>query len=474
MQPADLFQQLCDQGAIPPSRAKDIKTSLRYLAQALNTTPNALADADSLNTGYRNILQSFFAGLESPPSPHTIRNTLNNLSFLFRTAHAHGLIQTFKPRPERMTHREAHRVLRATSPYRTRVGGYLTPIRRPVDTWPTDIRNTWIDYRTARQFEVRSATLNLYERMLTTYMGYALTVEQPPITTWAEIFDPPRLQRFIQWHVRRVGARRMTTTGHDAVRIVTMLARHYQRPELPALQKLSKKLPTPEAMHDKQSPQHTITLKELEDVALTMLAESRKPPFPNASTKKLSSQRASGHQFALMIRLLVRVPMRSRNIREMCLGQHLYQDGQGTWQLRFHGDDLKIRERQGRINKFEIPFPPDLTDHLEEFLTHRRPNIKNSDTNQHVFLSMASIPFSASTLRHAFHARIFARIGKRFYPHLIRTIWTDTCLLQTHDVSTAAFMLNDDPMTVLKRYHELRANDHIQKANQFTQSLLGK
>jgi hypothetical protein len=40
-------------------------------------------------------------------------------------------------------------------------------------------------------------------------------------------------------------------------------------------------------------------------------------------------------------------------------------------------------------------------------------------------------------------------------------------------VSTAAFMLNDRPETVLQRYHELRANDHIQKAYQFNKALLG-
>jgi len=66
------------------------------------------------------------------------------------------------------------------------------------------------------------------------------------------------------------------------------------------------------------------------------------------------------------------------------------------------------------------------------------------------------------------------RLGKRFYPHLIRTIYADTYLLRTHDVDTVAFMLNDTPQTMYKHYHELRAHDHVRKAYQYTQELLDR
>jgi hypothetical protein len=60
------------------------------------------------------------------------------------------------------------------------------------------------------------------------------------------------------------------------------------------------------------------------------------------------------------------------------------------------------------------------------------------------------------------------------YPHLIRTLWVDQYLLSSNgDVSTAAYILNDTVGTMLKRYHELRGSDHIQKAYAFNQAMLG-
>jgi len=76
----------------------------------------------------------------------------------------------------------------------------------------------------------------------------------------------------------------------------------------------------------------------------------------------------------------------------MRLGRNLYQDAQGIWQLRFQGDELKIRERGGRINTFPPPFPPDLVEHLEEFLQQHRHRLPNAETSQHVFLTRTGRP----------------------------------------------------------------------------------
>jgi hypothetical protein len=228
-------------------------------------------------------------------------------------------------------------------------------------------------------------------------------------------------------------------------------------------------------MHNKQHPDHSITLREMEQVGLSLLAQGRNPLSScTRNTKRPGLHRACRHRTALIIRLLVRIPMRNRNVCEMKIGHNLYKDRSGTWHIRFQGEELKVSQRYGRMNVFQMPFPPDLVEHLEEYLARYRPLFPNADRYPHLFLGMFGHPFTQPMIGQELRNQIYFHTdGKRFYPHLIRTIWTDTYLLQTHDVSTAAFMLNDRPDTVLQRYHELRANDHIQKAHQFTQSLLG-
>jgi hypothetical protein len=475
---SELLTTLCDRRAIPTSRVKDLKTSVRYLARALKAeAPEAVTDAETLSTRYRPLLHVYFAALEPGPSPHTVRNTLNNLSFLYRQAVACDLIPTFTPRPERMSREQCTREADRLSPYRHRFSQALRGPQYycPTDKWPPAVRDGWERYCHHRRLEVRPSTVRHYEKTLASLIGYSLTITGDPITTWDALFDARRLERFIHWHAERTQAPRVTAMGVYTARTVTLIAKHQQRPEFPALQALQRKLPEPEPMHDKQHPDHDIQLKELEAVGLTLLHEAHTMPgsHPRKSVRSPHLQRAVRHQMGLILRLLVRVPMRQRNIREMRLGHNLLQDQSAKWHLHFQGEQLKVGRRGGRLNTFQLPFPPDLTEHLEEFLHQYRPIIPNASQYAHVFLSFKGRPYTQCGLATSLTDCVMLRLGKRFYPHLIRTIYTDTCLLQTHDISTVAFMLNDRPQTVLQRYHELRGNDLVQNAYRFTQALLG-
>lgn len=469
----ELFEALTQQGTIPAHRAKDLKTSLRYLARALNTTPEQLINAEILESRYQTTVRTYFTTLTPAPSRHTIRNTLNNLSFFFRMARTCGLLHVPPPTASRLKmNRALENQVASTSPYRNRDSLKKKPYCQPVVAWPDDILNGWTHYQSTRQFDLRPISLQIYESRLRSYVGYLTIIEQPSITTWNQLFDPQHLKRFLQWHAKRVGASRITTLGIHVAAIVRMIAKHQERPEYPLLKAFIQKLPTPTPMHDKQRPEHSLTLQELEQAGLTLLEEAR-TTIPHPHSRHPGARATVKHGKALMLRLLVRVPLRQRNIRELQLRHNLYRDQHGIWQLQFQGDDLKIGQRGGRINTFHLPFPPDLVQHLEEYLQHYRPRVHGAAESEHLFLNWQGDPYTKDSLAHTLLMQIYARTGKRFYPHLIRTIWTDTYLLHTGDVSTAAYMLNDRPETVLKRYHELRANDHIQKAYQFTGSLLG-
>jgi hypothetical protein len=312
----------------------------------------------------------------------------------------------------------------------------------------------------------------MHESYLKSYVSYGLAIEQPAINAWVDLFDLTLLKHFIAWHAARVGVQRISHTGYKAAWLLVHLAGYEHHPKHAALKAWVQKLKTPEPMHNKQDAAHTINPRDLEDVGLTLLAEA-KALTPGTNTKYPGKFAALAHQTGLIFRLLIRVPLRSRNIREMQLGRHLFQDGDGVWQLRFHGEDLKIRQRKGRINTFARPFPTDLIEHLEEFLQHYRPLLPNNTNYPHVFIAGSGKPLTSEALRLRLQYETYARLKKRFYPHLIRTIMTDSMLIKGVDVSTVAFLLNDTPEMIYKRYHELRANDHIKIADQFMASLLG-
>jgi Phage integrase family len=280
--------------------------------------------------------------------------------------------------------------------------------------------------------------------------------------------------------------------------MMRLLANHFERPEAKALTDFRKRLPAVERWHQKTDPIHTISPAELEGVGLALLDEARRPLDPTTCysySKREGRQqrcispglfRALACETGLIIRLWWRVPIRSRSMREMDITPptpgpqstgyqpRLYRDDQGVWQLRYQGEQLKIGERRGKINEFRVPFPAELVPHLEEYLERFRPLIPNAAREPHLFLTQKGKPMTQYQIWQRVSVAVYKGIRKRLYPHLLRTIWTDLYLLSSGgDIDTAAYMLNDNPMTVLGYYHELRAERQVSKAYDFNQKILG-
>jgi hypothetical protein len=497
MHAVPMITHLVARHALPASRQKDILTSVRKLAVALDVHLDDL-DLGAVEYTYQDTLQAYFAGLNRPPSAHTVRNTGQNLAQLYRAAHAAGLLASAVPaKTKRPRQRDVLRIARHSSPYRARTC-HVLPGRFPrLSDWPADVRNHWDAYRAERSFEVREATLNKDECHLRTYVGYHVFTSTP-LETWDQLFEVARLRRFIQWHAARVDAAReqadghkgpktrITVTGATMVKLMVTLAHYQQRPEYPALRELRQKLPVPEPLHRKTDPAHTISLRDLEDLGLALLDEARQPYYPRSGTRHYAYPRLARAilcQTGLLIRLWWRVPLRSRSMREMDIAllgvsgppPRLYRDDHGVWQLRYQGEQLKIATRGGRTNEFHVPFPPDLVAHLEEYLHEFRPCLRNADRDPHLFLSATGRPLTGKVLARRLFITVYSRLGRRLYPHLLRTIWTDTYLLNSGgDIDTAAYMLNDSVSTVLQHYHEIRADQQVIKAYAFNQAVLGK
>jgi hypothetical protein len=240
-------------------------------------------------------------------------------------------------------------------------------------------------------------------------------------------------------------------------------------------------------MHNKQH--HGITLRELETIGLSALQDARKPILtPRSKKDALTSPaylrstphpglyRALQHQHALMLRLLVRIPLRSRNLREIQLDKNLYKDQHDCWHLHFKGSELKVSTRNGRTNEYHVDlteYCPDLLPHLEEFLKVYRPRIPQIETSPLLFRTSFGNPYIADTIHHELAALVLRRSNKRFYPHLIRTIWATEFLTNNPgDYDGAAAMLGDTVQVVLKRYYELQVKDAHARASNFLATAL--
>ena len=481
---ADLLTTLAAKGALTPSRVKDVRTSLRYLAEALGHP--AGADVAPVDEACRDpdrwtaALDTHFTKLEAKGqvvSAVTRRNTRNNVRYVFRTAEAQGLLAS--PLPSRLLQPQLpydqwHREHGATTPYPVTYRG-ITKQRYALrhDQWPPDIVQGWNAYRARCGLRIREVTFAKYARELASYFGWiASVVGRTPV--WDDLFIPAQVIAFVRWHATRLGST-LTAHGRWTARDITTIAHVIQHPAHPALAAFSSTLKVPAPVHIKRN--HVISLSLLDELAHTMMAEGRVPLVRSRRNGVyMGSHRAIRFQCGLILALLVRVPLRQRNIREMQLGTNLAQDpATGHWHLDFRGDQLKVSHRGAAVNTYQLDltdYCPDWTALLEEWLGTYRPRLPHADTSPYVFLTQHGTPYRAEKLYESLAIPVARRTGIRFYPHLIRTIWATECLEQTRDFQVAATMLGDTLAVVIKTYYDVVHKDQHAKAKSFLASAL--
>ena len=147
----DLLTTMDTHGHIPASRIKDLKTSLRYFAHAFGHATTDQCQEATFRIApalWQQKLDTHFSRLAQQGktiSPHTIRNTRNNLRFFFRMAEASGLLPPPDRLPELPLTRNAHEKISASkSPfYSIHINSSRTHYALPLDQWPVDIQTSW-------------------------------------------------------------------------------------------------------------------------------------------------------------------------------------------------------------------------------------------------------------------------------------------------------------------------------------------
>ena len=471
----DLLTELDTRGALPASRIKDLKTSLRYLAAALGAASLDECQVEGAcrdPAAWTQALETHFQTLTAQGktiSATTRRNTRNNLRVVFRQAEAGGLLAA--PLPARLLTKPRRRVFkrqqRETALYQSTYCPPTGPRRfgLPQAQWPPDIQAGWRAYQAQCGLRLRESTFRGYANRLTTYLGY-LTHICGRTPTWDDLFDVAQLAEYERWQGARL-QRTSSVQGHHMAQMLGAIANVLKHPHARALADLRNTFPTPAPLHTKRA--HWVSLATLEAVADACLTEGRAPYVVERGVRTPGVRRVTQFQRGLMLKLLVRVPLRQRNVRELRLDQHLYQEA-AHWHLHLRGDDLKIGTRQGQVNTYHVDltdYCPDFIPVLEEFLQVHRPRLPNPTGSMLLFLSHRGMPFSQQSLGGELSREVAMRTGQRFYPHLIRTIWATEYLQATQDFTTAATMLGDTLAVVMKTYYDIVHKDQHAKARAF-------
>jgi hypothetical protein len=211
---------------------------------------------------------------------------------------------------------------------------------------------------------------------------------------------------------------------------------------------------------------------------------------------------------SLLVRLMIRVPLRIRNFMEMSWNPHRPEEGKnlfrqdGSWYIRFSGNELKVGSRKGKINSILHRFPSELTWLLEEVLTIWRPIItgvpyhlpqgdeaatwsyteppqtkapeyKKAPQDVLLFLNSKGMPTVSDNIRTWVKSTTYIYTKVAVNPHLIRDIWATTYIKATGDFIGAAKRLGDTVETVMKHYAHLLDDDAEAKGDAFNQTIFG-
>jgi hypothetical protein len=112
---------------------------------------------------------------------------------------------------------------------------------------------------------------------------------------------------------------------------------------------------------------------------------------------------------------------------------------------------------------------------LEDWLAVYRRKLPGWASSPFCFLKKTGRAFDEDSVHAELSTIVAMRTGKRFYPHLIRSIWITEYMQHpdTHgDYMTAAIVLGDTLQTALKSYPDPNKEAHFDKAAKFHNKIL--
>jgi Phage integrase family len=486
-----LLDHLLSHSLLKPSRIGPMRTAVKQYAAILGADA-AFCPPDIYHVPEARIRRLIDANAPKTLGPHGLRNLKNNIRFLLRLGRELKLIA-----PVSGALQSWHDTRKLTSPYIARHEGIRRDHYR-LDPLPPTLTAEIAQYLTwcaspfapDRPASIKKRPIsqrNSY-RAITQVAGFATQMLHlaPERLTLRHLVDPTTVEPFVTWWVERRGA--VTLGIYITVGQLIVVARYWLKEEALAdqLTRIKRYLPPPEQVRDKR--QHWLSLATLEAIGRSRYPLHAQRLLDTAYARKIHARLDDPHVYpelrgrplrgiafyvgvSLILRLLVRIPLRQRNIREMRLERNLIRLPDGTWRITFRGAELKIAQRRGREHQVTYTFPPDLQGLLEEWLTVWRPRLaKPADT--HVFVTGRGTPFTVGDLYTLICRTTWKFSGVAVNPHLIRDIWATEYIKSTRDLVGAAYMLGDTVEIVLQHYAHLLDAEAEQRATEWLRTWL--
>jgi len=317
--------------SFPRSTQKDLKTAVRVLAHALHCADPEHCHLEHYNRPLSELYRAVETALHAQgKSAHTIRNTKNNLSRLFRLAEEHNLFSLI-PSPTQPCFDPWQRPHRpGTSQNHAK---YLL-----YHEWSPDLQAAFTTFQTwataplvpgrPAQFRKRQRTVDDYQATFQGYFGY-LHYQEHLTPTFEHLFDIESVTRYVHWHVNDCH-QKSTVMIRQFLQFLMAITRQYRpMPELRIqLGHLRKTLPLPVPTYNKSDA--WVPLATITEVARSLWPQRQ--PHQLQPRPKSRPTRIVGHHYAqyagwsLMLQLWTYIPYRQRNMREMELGKNLHKD----------------------------------------------------------------------------------------------------------------------------------------------------
>jgi integrase len=179
---------------------------------------------------------------------------------------------------------------------------------------------------------------------------------------------------------------------------------------------------------------------------------------------------ADGHtlavwvEYSLILRLLVHRPLRQINLRDAKIDVNLISMGNGHYELRYGGDELKVRQRrvkgrhrQVKANRWVFHFPQTLEPLLHEWLEVWRPKLLRQPS-PYLFIGRWGDPYGPNAITRLTERTTWQFTQERpggpliINPHQVRTIWATRMLKSGLNIIDVARMLGDRIQTVYDKY----------------------